>query len=109
MEKEYKNNYDNPYRMLAAGIVSHSNVAIIKRVLTDKDYVRQLVQEEVRENIDIPGMFADCITTQLISDRQKVLYKSALNQLGLFFFEQLDVDRLRQELRRFCAEFGIEL
>jgi hypothetical protein len=78
-------------------------------MLVDKDYIRQVIQAEVRDNIDIPGMFVDCIVTELISEKQKILYRDALNQLGLFFFHQLDVARLRDEIRKFYEEFDIEL
>ena len=107
--RDYKNDCDNPYKFLASGIAIKYNINLVKRMLVDKDYIRQIVQEEVRDNIDIPGMFTDCIVTELISEKQKVLYRDALNQLGLFFFHQLDVARLRDELRKFYEEFGIEL
>ena len=109
MDKDYKNEYDNPYRMLAAGIAVRFNLANVRRMLSDKDYIRQLIQAEVRDNTDIPGMFSDCIITELISEKQKIRYRDALNSLGLFFYEQLDVNRLREELRKFYDEFGIEL
>ena len=107
--KDYKNDCDNPYKFLASGIAIKYNINLVKRMLIDKDYIRQIVQAEVRDNIDIPGMFTDCVVTELISEKQKVLYRDALNQLGLFFFHQLDVARLREELRNFYDEFGIEL
>lgn len=107
--KDYKNDCDNPYKFLASGIAIKYNVNLVKRMLCDKDYIRQIVQAEVRDNIDIPGMFTDCVTTELISEKQKVLYRDALNQLGLFFFHQLDIDRFRKELREFYKEFGIDL
>lgn len=78
-------------------------------MMADKDYIRQIVQAEVRDNLDIPGIFSDCITTELISEKQKVLYRDALNQLGLFFYNQLDIPRLRSEIRQFYEECGIEL
>lgn len=107
--KDYKNDCDNPYKFLASGIAIKYNINLVKRMLVDKDYIRQIVQAEVRDNIDIPGMFTDCVVTELISEKQKVLYRDALNQLGLFFFHQLDIARLREELRNFYDEFGIDL
>jgi hypothetical protein len=109
MESKYKHEYDDPYRFLASGIAVRYNIERVKRMLSDKDYIRQIVQEEVRDNIDIPGMFADCIVTELISEKQKVLYRNALNELGLFFYQQLDIPRLRREIVQFYTDFGIEL
>lgn len=109
MEDKYKNEYDDPYKILAANIAVNFSVANVKRMLSEKDYLRQLIQSEVRENTDTPGIFCDCVTTELISEKQKVLYREALNNLGLFFYEQLDVNRLRNELRKFFEECEIEL
>lgn len=109
MGKKYKNEYDDPYKILAANIAASYTVSNIKRMLSEKDYIRQIVQSEVREDIDIPGVFCDCITTELISEKQKVLYREALNELGLFFYHQLDVARLRDELKAFLDECGIDL
>lgn len=109
MEDKYRNSYDDPYKILAASLAARLNINCAKRILSDRDYIRQLVQEEVRESLDVPGVFCDCVVTELISEKQKVLYRDALNQLGLFFFHQLDVARLRDELRKFYKEFGIEL
>lgn len=107
--RDYKNECDDPYKFLASGIAIRYNTNLVKRMLVDKDYIRQVIQAEVRDNIDIPGMFVDCIVTELISEKQKILYRDALNQLGLFFFHQLDVARLRDEIRKFYKEFDIEL
>lgn len=109
MEDKYKNEYDDPYKILAANIAANFSIANVRRMLSEKDYLRQLIQAEVRENADAPGIFCDCVTTELISDKQKVLYREALNNLGLFFYEQLDVARLRNELRKFFEECEIEL
>lgn len=109
MEDKYKNRYDDPYRILACNVCVQNNIENVRRMLADKDYIRQIVQAEVRDNLDIPGIFSDCITTELISEKQKVLYRDALNQLGLFFYNQLDIPRLRSEIRQFYEECGIDL
>jgi hypothetical protein len=77
--------------------------------MTDNSYIKQLVQAEVRDGMDIPGKFCDCIITELISDRNKVLYRTALNELGTFFFKQLDIPRLRAEIRKCHSEFGMDI
>lgn len=109
MEEKYRIDCDDPYKILAANIAANFSLANIRRMLSEKDYLRQLIQAEVRENADTPGIFCDCVTTELISEKQKVLYREALNNLGLFFFHQLDVNRLRNEIRSFFDECGIEL
>lgn len=109
MEGKYLHNYDNPYRMLAAVITITSNATEIKRIMSDSSYIKQLIQAEVRDSIDISGKFCDCITTELIADRNKVIYRTALNDLGTFFFKQLDIPRLRNEIKKFHEEMGLSI
>ena len=107
--KDYKNEYDDPYKILVANIAAKYSLANVRRMMSEKDYIRQLVQTEVRENTDTPGIFCDCVTTELISEKQKVKYREALNVLGYFFYQQLDINRLRNELKKFFSDCGIEL
>lgn len=109
MENKYHNDYDDPYRLLASNIAVSYNLENVKRMLVDKSFLRQIVQAEVRDNIDIPSIFIDCITTELISEKQKILYRDALNELGFFFYSNLDIDRLRREIRDFYSGCDIEL
>lgn len=109
MEKSYNHNYNNPYRLLAASISVRFAPSEIKRLMSDNNYVKKLVLAEVRDNIDIPGKFCDCVITELVTDSKKVMYRTALNKLGLFFFEQLDIARLREEIRRYHEEMGLDL
>lgn len=109
MEGKYSHDCDNPYRMLAATITITCTPAEVRRIMSDSSYIKQLVQAEVRDRIDISGKFCDCITTELIADRNKVVYRTALNELGTFFFKQLDVPRLRAEIKRFHQDIGLDL
>lgn len=109
MMKDYKNDCDDPYKILAANIAAKFSLANVQRMLSERDYIRQLIQAEVRDNADAPGIFCDCVTTELISEKQKVLYREALNTLGLFFYNQLNIDRLRSELRKFFDDCNIDL
>lgn len=109
MEKNYNHNYNNPYRLLAATISVRLSRSEVKRLMVDNNYIKKLVLSEVRDNIDIPGKFCDCVTTELITESQKVMYRTALNKLGMFFFEQLDIPRLREEIRKYHDEMGLQL
>lgn len=100
--------YDDPYRLLAAHIVSVFSVANIKRVLTNQAYIRSLVVHEAK-SMDVSGAFIDCVDQEIIANdmiRKKNVY---MKKLGEFYFSELDVERLRNEIRRFADEFGIEL
>lgn len=109
MDKEYSHNYNNPYRLLAATISVRFTPTEIKRIMNDSSYIKKLVLAEVRDNIDLPGKFCDCVTTELVTDSKKVMYRTALNKLGMFFFEQLDIPRLRNEIRKYHEEMDLFL
>ena len=100
--------YDNPYRVLAAHIVSVFSVPNIKRVLTSTSYIKSLITQEAK-SMDIGGAFLDCIDQEIIANdmiRKKNVY---MKKLGEFYFSELDVERLRREIRRFADELGLSL
>lgn len=100
--------YDDPYRVLAAHIVSVFSVANIKRVLTNAAYIKSLIVYEAK-TIDVGGAFLDCIDQEIISNdmiRKKNVY---LKKLGEFYYSELDIERLRKEVRRFAEELKINL
>ena len=100
--------YDNPYRVLAAHIVSVFSVPNIKRVLTSTSYIKSLITQEAK-SMDVGGAFLDCIDQEIIANdmiRKKNVY---MKKLGEFYFSELDVERLRREIRRFADELGLSL
>lgn len=100
--------YDDPYRVLAAHIVSVFPVATIRRILDNSAFVKSLVVHEAKQ-MDIGGAFLDCIDQEIIANdmiRKKNVY---LKQLGEFYYSELDLERLRKEIRRFVEEFGVSL
>lgn len=100
--------YDDPYRVLAAHIVSVFSVANIKRVLTNAAYIKSLIVYEAK-TMDVRGPFLDCIDQEIISNdmiRKKNVY---LKKLGEFYYSELDIERLRKEVRRFAEELKIKL
>lgn len=109
MEKSYSHNYNNPYRILAASISVQYSPSEVKRFMSDSAFIKKVVLAEVRDSIDIPGKFCDCVITELVTDSKKVMYRTALNKLGMFFFEQLDIPRLREEIRKYHEEMGLKL
>lgn len=100
--------YDNPYRVLATHIVSVFPVVTIKRILENSSYVKSLIVHEAKQ-MDIGGAFLDCIDQEIIANdmiRKKNIY---LKKLGEFYFSELDLERLRKEIRRFANELGVNL
>lgn len=100
--------YDDPYRVLAANIVACCPPPVIKRVLTSGGYVRSLINTEAR-TMDISGWFLDCVDQEIIANgrlRRKNYY---LKQLGEYYYSELDLPRLRREIRAFAEELGVDI
>ena len=100
--------YDDPYRVLAAHIVSYWPPSTVNRVLTNNSFVKSVINNEARL-MDISGAFLDCIDQEIISNdhlRQKNAY---LKKLGEFYYSELDLPRLRTEIRRFADELGVKV
>lgn len=103
-----KKEYDDPYRVLAAHLVSVFSVMSLKRILTNASYVKSLITHEAK-TMDIGGAFLDCIDQEIVANdrvRGKNVY---LKQLGNYYYSELDLDRLRKEIRLFAAELGVNL
>ncbi len=100
--------YDDPYRVLAAHLVSLYTPRTLQRVLTNSSFVKAVVVKEARQ-LDIGGIFLDCIDQEII-DNDKLRQKNArLKTLGEFYYSQLDLPRLRSEIRKFADELGVKL
>lgn len=100
--------YDDPYRVLAAHIVSVFSIAGVQRVLTNSAYIKSLIIKDAK-TMDINGPFLDCIDQEIVANdmiRKKNVY---LKKLGEFYYSELDIERLRREVRRFADELGIKL
>lgn len=100
--------YDDPYRVLAAHLVAYWPPSTVRRVLTNNSFVKSIINNEARL-MDISGAFLDCIDQEVIANdhlRQKNAY---LKKLGEFYYSELDLPRLRTEIRRFADELGVKV
>lgn len=100
--------YDDPYRVLAAHIVSNFSIAGVQRTLENSAYIKSLIIKDAK-GMDINGPFLDCIDQEIVANdmiRKKNVY---LKKLGEFYYSELDIERLRREIRRFAKELGITL
>lgn len=59
--------------------------------------------------MDISGAFLDCIDQEIISNDRLRQKNARLKKLGEFYYSQLDLSRLRNEIRAFAAELGVSL
>lgn len=100
--------YDDPYRVLATHLVSVCSPQTLKRILTNSSFVKAIVVKEARQ-MDIGGAFLDCIDQEIISNDRLRQKNARLKKLGEFYYEQLDLPRLRTQIRKFAAELHIDL
>lgn len=100
--------YDDPYKILAHYIVGFYRPADVVRVLSDDGFVATLVQKETRES-DIGGHFLDCIIEEIFCGKKRMEYMHQLDALSRYYYSELDLSRLRKEIRLILSEAGIEL
>lgn len=107
-DMEYKKAYDNPYRVLATQLVGNYPPRCIYRILNETAFVKSLVLAETRQ-LDMGGFFLDCIDQELTSTGNLRKKNQQMKMLGEFYFSQLDIARLREEIRKFADEMQIEI
>lgn len=100
------NAYDDQYIMLAHHILSVFNPAEVKRMLVDDDFIYRLIIKETRHQ-DFSGAFLDCIVQSILDDKKRMEMCHELDKLSGYFFSQLDIDRLRNELLNYGEKYGI--
>lgn len=100
--------YDDPYRVLATHIVAVYPATLVKKVLTDSSFVKSVIAREARQ-MDISGAFLDCIDQEIISNGRLRGKNAQLKKLGEYYYSQLDLIRLRREIRKFADELNVKI
>lgn len=102
------NDYDDPYKLLAATIVGSYRPADVARLLGDDVFLLTQIDKEVREQ-DFQGHFLDCIIEDILSKKQRMEYMSHLDELAKYYYQKIDKDRLRKEILALLRACGIEV
>lgn len=100
--------YDDHYAVLAWHIVSVLSVKALRELLENDAPIKSMVISEAKQ-IDISGHFLDCIDEDIINKWRIRAKNKCLTALGEFYFSELDLDRLRSEVRKYAEEIGIVL
>ena len=100
--------YDDPYRVLAAHIVSNYSPRMVKKVLSSSSYIKSIILQEAKQ-MDISGAFLDCIDQEVLANDHLRKKNAYLTRLGEFYFSELNVLRLRLEIKRFAEELNVKL
>lgn len=101
-----KNEYDDPYSFLALHLISSSTVAGIQRLLEDDDLIYRMIIKEVRGQ-DFIGPFMDAIITELLDEKKRMEMCHELDKLALYFYNNLDIKRLRSKIIEYCDIYSI--
>lgn len=103
---EYKKEYDDPYRVLATYLVSVCTPRALYRIMNETAFIKALILKEAKQ-LDMGGCFLDCIDQELITNGQLRKKNYHMKKLGEFYFGELDIPRLRKEVKRFADELNI--
>lgn len=100
--------YDDPYRVLAAHILANYSPRMVKKIMSSSAYIKSIILQEAK-SMDISGAFLDCIDQEVLANDHLRKKNAYLKRLGEFYYSELDVLRLRSEIRRFAEELNIKL
>lgn len=100
------NTYDDPYVMLAHKLLAVHDRAEIERILTDNEFVFKLILKETRLQ-DFNGAFLDCIIEDILSNKRRMEMCHQLDNLSKYFYQKLDLKRLRKEVRFYAERYEI--
>lgn len=100
------NDYDDPYIMLAHKLISTHSRAEVERILTDNEFVFRLILKEMRLQ-DFSGAFLDCIIEDILNNKRRMEMCHQLDRLSKYFYEKLDLKRLRREVKHYAEKYGI--
>lgn len=101
----YQREYDDPYKLLADNLATSYGVLEIALMLKDNECLKRKVYREIR-NLDYAGPFLDCVITDLYSQKRRMEFMRALDCIGLYVFNNLNLKRLREELYSSALELG---
>lgn len=106
METNYRFDYDDPYILMAHGVLTTHTPADVKRMLTDDDFVRRSVLKETRLQ-DFSGVFVDGIVQSILDDKKRMEFMHELDRLADYFWKNLDLKRLRVEIIKYGEKYNI--
>ena len=102
----YKEKYDDEYKILAYSIVVNYPPVTVKRLMKDTKFLRREIIREVRGQ-DFRGYFIDCLFVSICENKDRMKLMRQLDQLGRFFYNSLDLERMRKEIRNAYESLGL--
>ena len=102
----HKEKFDDEYKILAYSIVVNYPPATVKRLMKDTKFLRREIIREVRSQ-DFRGYFVDCLFVSICENKNRMGLMHQLDQLGRFFYNNLDLERMRKEIRNAYESLGL--
>lgn len=102
----YKEKYDDEYKILAYSIVVNYPPPIVKRLMRDRKFLRREITREIRGQ-DFRGYFTDCLFVSICEDKKRMDLMRQLDALAKFFYKNLDVPRMREEIKNAYDSLGL--
>lgn len=99
---------DDPYKILALNLMSSCSDTELARIMHDVKAIKRQITREVK-NVDFCGYFLDCLMVDLIKTGEYRSIGSTMGDTINFFYNRLDVQRLRKELKYYCDKYGREV
>lgn len=99
---------DDPYKILANNIVATYPDRVIERILHGTKCIKRMILAELKSS-DYYGDFIDCVMVDMIKTGRIRSLGRPLVPASEFFFQSLDVERLRKEIRACCEGYGKEI
>lgn len=103
----YKWDADDPYKMLAFNIIVNYPIPIIKRMMVDTKFLRREITREVRGQ-DFRGPFIDCLFVSICEEKKRMELMRQLDSLARFLYDQIDLNRMRREIRNAFRSLGLD-
>ncbi len=102
----HKEKFDDEYKILAYSIVVNYPPVTVKRLMKDTKFLRREIIREVRSQ-DFRGYFVDCLFVSICENKNRMGLMRQLDQLGRFFYNNLDRGRMRKEIRNAYESLGL--
>lgn len=102
----HKEKFDDEYKVLAYSIVVNYPPVTVKRLMKDTKFLRREIIREVRSQ-DFRGYFVDCLFVSICENKNRMGLMRQLDQLGRFFYNNLDLERMRKEIRNAYESLGL--
>lgn len=96
---------DDPYKILALNLMATCSDTEINRLLHDNKAIKRHIAREVK-GVDFCGYFLDCLMVGLIKTGKHRSIGSTMGETINFFYNKLDIPRLRVELKAYCEKYG---